>query len=246
MTESIKQLFDLLSKPTHPDAVEWKVETVSPPRVQKGENFCRGLVVPYISAREVMARLDEVVGPDGWFDRYTPLVLVEKNYAVQCHLTVRGVTKEDVGEGDSLKAAFSDALKRAAVKFGVGRFLYGLPKVMGMPLEGSDKRAYLSHEGEAALRAAMARYLDTGRWDFNPWTWQPGVESPKAQTQIKQPQTRPQQQQARPQAQQSEMDTLKAALLELSKKGVKLPANWDAVRNPETLRRLLARFSNAA
>jgi hypothetical protein len=39
-----------------------------------------------------------------------------------------GVTKEDVGEGDSLKAAFSDALKRAAVKFGVGRYLYRLEK----------------------------------------------------------------------------------------------------------------------
>ena len=30
-------------------------------------------------------------------------------------------------EGDRLKAAFSDALKRAAVKFGIGRYLYHLP-----------------------------------------------------------------------------------------------------------------------
>jgi hypothetical protein len=47
---------------------------------------------------------------------------------VKCRLTVLGVSKEDVGEGDSLKAAFSDALKRAAVKFGVGRYLYRLEK----------------------------------------------------------------------------------------------------------------------
>jgi hypothetical protein len=43
------------------------------------------------------------------------------------------ITKMDVGgpseqpdEGDRRKAAFSDALKRAAVKFGVGRYLYRL------------------------------------------------------------------------------------------------------------------------
>jgi Rad52/22 family double-strand break repair protein len=46
------------------------------------------------------------------------------------------VTKTDVGSpseqpdgGDRLKAAFSDALKRAAVKFGLGRYLYRLPAV---------------------------------------------------------------------------------------------------------------------
>jgi hypothetical protein len=51
---------------------------------------------------------------------------------------IRGewVTKCDVGSpseqpdaGDRLKAAFSDALKRAAVKYGIGRFLYRLPPV---------------------------------------------------------------------------------------------------------------------
>jgi hypothetical protein len=52
-----------------------------------------------------------------------------------CRLKVRigdeWITKEDVGgqseqpdEGDRRKAAFSDALKRAAVKFGIGRYLY--------------------------------------------------------------------------------------------------------------------------
>jgi hypothetical protein len=45
------------------------------------------------------------------------------------------ITKMDVGSpseqpdgGDRLKAAFSDALKRAAVKFGIGRYLYRLPQ----------------------------------------------------------------------------------------------------------------------
>ena len=46
-------------------------------------------------------------------------------YAIKASLTVYGVTREDVGEGKDFKAAASDALKRAAVRFGIGRELYG-------------------------------------------------------------------------------------------------------------------------
>jgi hypothetical protein len=81
-----------------------------------------------------MDRLDAVVGVHNWQDRYQLL----PDNAVQCRLRVRihgeWVAKADVGSpsdqpdgGDRLKAAFSDALKRAAVKFGIGRYLYGLP-----------------------------------------------------------------------------------------------------------------------
>jgi hypothetical protein len=38
-----------------------------------------------------------------------------------------GGPSEQPDGGDRLKAELSDALKRAAVKFGVGRYLYGLP-----------------------------------------------------------------------------------------------------------------------
>src|SRR5262249_14174357 len=38
-----------------------------------------------------------------------------------------GGQSEQPDGGDRLKAAFSDALKRAAVKFGIGRYLYRLP-----------------------------------------------------------------------------------------------------------------------
>jgi hypothetical protein len=82
-----------------------------------------------------MDRLDEVMGIDGWDDSYEVL----PSGAVVCTLTLivgeRHMAKMDVGspseqpdEGDRTKAAFSDALKRAAVKFGVGRYLYALPK----------------------------------------------------------------------------------------------------------------------
>jgi len=127
------EVWQKLSEPFPPGEVQWRIEALS--RDKK-----RALVVPYVDARTVLDRLDRVVGPEGWQDAYEVLADAERAVKdergerrerlveVKCRLTVLGVTKEDVGEGDSLKAAFSDALKRAAVKFGVGRYLYRLEK----------------------------------------------------------------------------------------------------------------------
>ena len=93
----------------------------------------KAMVLHYIDARDVMDRLDAVVGELKWSDRYAAM----DGGAVECTLTLHlegaendWVTHADVGypnaEGDSepLKGAYSDALKRAAVKFGIGRYLY--------------------------------------------------------------------------------------------------------------------------
>lgn len=84
----------------------------------------------YIDAREVMDRLDAVVGPGNWSTTFRGPF---DGLAVECTLTVHGVAKTDVGypnsakdghDQEGLKAAYSDALKRAAVHWGIGRFLY--------------------------------------------------------------------------------------------------------------------------
>ena len=111
-----------LAEPFPEEEIRWRVEALS-------KDKRRALVVPYVDVRAVLDRLDEAVGPEGWRDAYELLTQGEGFYAVKCRLTVLGVTKEDVGEGETLKAAFSDALKRAAVKFGVGRHLYRMEKV---------------------------------------------------------------------------------------------------------------------
>lgn len=113
--------WEILAEPFAASEVQWRVETLS-------KDKRRALVVPYIDAHSVLERLDEAVGPEGWQDAYEVLMAQEGNFAVRCRLSVLGVSKEDVGEGESLKVAFSDALKRAAVKFGVGRYLYRLEK----------------------------------------------------------------------------------------------------------------------
>jgi hypothetical protein len=91
-----------------------------------------GRAMRYITARHAMNRLDNVLGPENWWDEYTP-----NGNSVICRLTVRlpdgmTLTKSDAGggagladAGDDDKSAFSDAFKRTAAKFGVARYLYG-------------------------------------------------------------------------------------------------------------------------
>jgi hypothetical protein len=85
----------------------------------------------YITARQVMDRLDEVFGVFGWQVKFE--AMDPRN--VKCSLSVNvdgeWITKEDFGFSDNensadsgIKGAASDALKRAAVHFGIGRFLY--------------------------------------------------------------------------------------------------------------------------
>ncbi len=112
------------SRPFAPAEVKYK------PQVVKTD---RCLAIGYVDARTVQDRLDAVVYADGWQTEYVLL----PNSSVECRLSVRlggaWITKADVGspsdqpdEGDRMKAAYSDALKRAAVMFGIGRYLYRL------------------------------------------------------------------------------------------------------------------------
>jgi hypothetical protein len=115
----------VLSAPFDPSEVKFKPVAIS------GN---RALALAYVDVRAIQNRLDEVCGVAGWQDSYRVL----PDGAVVCRLRLKigdeWVTKVDVGSpsgqpdnGDRTKAAFSDALKRAAVKFGIGRYLYRLP-----------------------------------------------------------------------------------------------------------------------
>jgi hypothetical protein len=99
--------------------------------------------VAYIDARQVMDLLDEVVGPQNWQDHYR-----EVAGKVYCDLSIQvedeWITKSDCGTASNFEAEkgqASDAFKRAAVKWGIGRFLYQLSTVRTKSLEnGKDDR----------------------------------------------------------------------------------------------------------
>ena len=115
-------LFAALSQPFDPSKISWRVGSTNSDKT-------KGLALAYIDARDVMNRLDDVLTPSGWQDRYE----VHGGKTI-CYLSIRcengeWLTKADAA-GDSAveaeKGAISDAFKRAAVKWGIGRYLYDI------------------------------------------------------------------------------------------------------------------------
>jgi len=115
-----QELFDELCRPFAAEEIDWRVGSVT-------KDKTKGMALAYMDARAVMDRLDGVCGPDGWQCNY----LVTGPLAV-CNIGVKmpdgtwvwkadGAGATDV-EGE--KGMLSDALKRAAVRWGVGRYLY--------------------------------------------------------------------------------------------------------------------------
>src|SRR6516162_10177096 len=109
LPEGLDAVMDQLAAPFAESEVKFK------PAVVSGN---RALALPYVDARAIQDRLDEVLGVAGWQDEYECL----PDGAVVCKLRLRlgaeWITKSDVGgpseqpdEGDRRKAAFSDALK---------------------------------------------------------------------------------------------------------------------------------------
>lgn len=110
-----------LDRPFDPSAISWRVGATN------GEKT-KGIALAYIDARDVMERLDNVCGPENWQAIYSNA----GNNKTCCQIGIKcgewvwkanGAGETDF-EGD--KGAFSDAFKRAAVLWGVGRYLYGL------------------------------------------------------------------------------------------------------------------------
>lgn len=113
-----------LSAPFASHLVSWKPQAFNREKT-------RAMLVAYIDARAVQDRLDTVC-PDAWTFE-VKAIPGTPTPTVRGRLTVLGLRREDIGEageGDAgtLKAAASDALKRCAVQFGIGRYLYDLPR----------------------------------------------------------------------------------------------------------------------
>jgi hypothetical protein len=126
MSGSAGPNFALLKAPFPVADVEWRVGQAG--AKNDGEVWCQ--VLAYLTSRAVMDRLDDVAGPTGWSTKYRELLAADGGtMGIECTLTVLGVAKADIGtvsDIEPLKGAYSDALKRAAVQWGIGRYLYSI------------------------------------------------------------------------------------------------------------------------
>lgn len=129
-------MLERLSAPFPPEAIHWRAQQV----FERNGAFS-ALALAYLDARDVMGRLDEVVGPANWTDYYEESARGRVICKLSINVEGQWVTKSD-GAGDTAvegeKGGISDAFKRAGVKWGIGRYLYDLGNTYG-PCEGYEK-----------------------------------------------------------------------------------------------------------
>lgn len=118
--------FKLLGEEFTPQELEWKIQRCGTAK----DNKPWAQIVPYINSRAIMQRLDDHVGPERWKDEYQ--VLADGIICtLSLHTSIEWVSKSDgaqFSEIEGFKGGISNALKRAAVKWGIGRYLYDFPQ----------------------------------------------------------------------------------------------------------------------
>tara|TARA_Y100000590_G_scaffold470376_1_gene664275 strand:+ start:6051 stop:6869 length:819 start_codon:yes stop_codon:yes gene_type:complete len=116
ISESLLQAFP-------PNRVRWRVQSLN-------KDKTRGMALAYIDARDVMERLDDVVGAGNWTSSQQdngPVCVA--TISIWCPIKETWVHKQDAAGSTKVEAdkgRHSDAFKRAAVKWGIGRYLYAL------------------------------------------------------------------------------------------------------------------------
>lgn len=129
----IKELQAQLTAPFYPNEIEWRVGATN-------KEKSKGIALPYITNRAIMNRLDEVVGITNWKNEF-----FIQDKAKVCGISIRfeeeWITKYDGADDTNIEATkggISNAMKRAAVQWGIGRYLYKLP-TMWVAIEPNGK-----------------------------------------------------------------------------------------------------------
>jgi len=143
MNKDDKKEYSIEEKLKFPIPYKWKIQSFN-------EDKTKARCVAYIDARDVMDLLDKAVGFNNWEDQYK-----YENNQWLCGITIHfkdgtSRTKWDTGvagDFEAEKSAISDAFKRSAVKWGVGRFLYDLKTqwvdiVNKKPVDPNGNRIY--------------------------------------------------------------------------------------------------------
>lgn len=116
------------------EAISWRAQSVT-------KDGTKAMALAYIDSRDVRRRLNDVLGHANWTNKFMDC----GDGKLACELSARvdgeWITKSD-GAGstdvEAEKGAFSSALKRAAVAFGVGEYLYDMPTIW-VPCESYQK-----------------------------------------------------------------------------------------------------------
>ena len=115
-----------LSEPFPYKDIEWRVQQSGISR--KNEPWL--MVLAYVTNRAIMSRLDDVIGCFNWKNEYKEAPDGGVLCGISVHDPINGwITKWDGASNtdiESVKGGLSNAMKRAAVQWGIGRYLYNL------------------------------------------------------------------------------------------------------------------------
>lgn len=135
-----------LQRPFNEDEIEWRPQSTGE---KNGKPWV--MCIPYVQARAIQCRLDEVLGFDGWETEYR-----NETGGVMCKLTShkdgKHSSKEDGSpetDFESFKGAITGSFKRVASSgFGIGRYLYGLEAAFALECSFSNKSGRRFHRGK--------------------------------------------------------------------------------------------------
>ena len=123
-----EELRQALAAPFSNGDIEWRVSATT-------QDKTKGLAVPHVTNRAIQNRLDGTVGIDGWQNEFKPW---KEGKAQLCGISIyfqqqnQWLTKwdgTDDSDFESVKGGLSDSMKRSAVEWGVGRYLYGMTQI---------------------------------------------------------------------------------------------------------------------
>ena len=113
-----------LKEPFPAEDIEWRLQSCG-----SSAKGIWAICLAYVSNRAIMNRLDEVVGPENWKNEFDKA----PDGGVLCGISIKigdeWVTKYDGAENtqvEAIKGGLSGSMKRAAVQWGIGRYLYNL------------------------------------------------------------------------------------------------------------------------
>ncbi len=156
MPKTLEEVLAAFAAPFSADDVAWRIQHTNNEKT-------RGLVVPYVKSRAIQARLDAVAGPYNWRSEYMPWHSIDGKASQLCGIAVyceeRGewIQKWDGAENtdiEPVKGGISDAFKRAAVVWGIGRHLYSLD-ALWVDVEVKGKTPVIP---DKAMKELKARY----------------------------------------------------------------------------------------
>lgn len=122
--------------------IEWRVG-------QGGQN-AKGpwiICLAYVTNRAIMDRLDRVAGVGNWKNEYRPWRGNSQLCGISIKIDNEWVTKWDGADDTAIegtKGGLSDSMKRAAVQWGIGRYLYKLPVTFGQIVSNGGNFTYNS------------------------------------------------------------------------------------------------------